>query len=104
MTARWLAALALLLTAASARGAPVVVKIAHPAPEGSIWARTVAASAREIETASGGQIVVKVYPGAVAGDELEEGDRLQRGQLDAVVSGGPLCQRAMPSMLIFRLP
>jgi TRAP-type C4-dicarboxylate transport system substrate-binding protein len=59
---------------------------------------------RSVEQATGGQLRVKVYLGGIAGDEVEEGERLRKGQLDLVASAHMLCQRISPSMRILRLP
>jgi TRAP-type C4-dicarboxylate transport system substrate-binding protein len=93
-----------LLTLSPARADSVVLKTGTVAPAGTTWARELEGVAREIESASNGQVRLKFYFGAIAGDELEMGERLRKGQLDLVFSGGPLCERAVPTMTLLRLP
>jgi TRAP-type C4-dicarboxylate transport system substrate-binding protein len=81
-----------------------LLKAGFVGPEGTTWAREIQAAARELESASGGQVRMKIYFGGIAGDELEMGERLRRGQLDLVFSGGPLCEQAAPTMRLLRLP
>jgi TRAP-type transport system periplasmic protein len=53
--------------------------------------------ARDIELATAGKVKVKVYLGGAAGDELQVAERIKKGQLDATISGGWLCNEVMPS-------
>jgi TRAP-type C4-dicarboxylate transport system substrate-binding protein len=81
-----------------------VLRLATIAPDGTPWARELKAYARNLESATDGHLRVKVYYGGVAGDELEQEQRIQRGQLDGSMSGGMLCERVAPSMVVARLP
>jgi TRAP-type transport system periplasmic protein len=58
---------------------------------------------RDIEADSKGAVTTKWYFGGIAGNELQMLDRLKKGQLDAVMSGGMLCQKLSPSMRALRL-
>jgi TRAP-type transport system periplasmic protein len=80
-----------------------VMRLATAAPEGTAWARAMAEFGREVESATNGGIRVKWYFGGVAGDEVESGERLRRGQLDGIASGSMLCERVAPSMRILRV-
>jgi TRAP-type transport system periplasmic protein len=93
----------LLLIAAGAHAEPVTLRVAAIAPDGTAWARELRAFAREVETGSRGKVRVKLYLGGVAGDDVEMGERLRRGQLDGAASAGMLCQKIMPSMRILRM-
>src|SRR5207253_10745142 len=75
--------------------------VAH---EGTSWARERHATGREVSEQTDGQVIIKWYFGAIAGDEVTTGQRVARGQLDGVVSGGMLCQALAPSMRILRIP
>jgi hypothetical protein len=57
-----------LLAAAPSRGAPVVLRIATAAPDGTAWARVFHAMGRELETESGGAVTSKWYFGGIAGN------------------------------------
>lgn len=100
-----LAVVALLAAAASARaGEPALLRVGAVAPEGSGWAREFHAFARYVEAEAKGSLRIKLYLDGVAGDELEMGARVRRGQLDGVASGQFLCQQAAPSMRVLRIP
>jgi TRAP-type C4-dicarboxylate transport system substrate-binding protein len=74
-----------------------VLRIATAAPEGTAWAREMAAMTREVDAATRGEVRVKFILGGIAGSELEAGERVSRGQIDGVASGGPFCQKVSPS-------
>ncbi|HEX4456878.1 MAG TPA: TRAP transporter substrate-binding protein DctP [Polyangia bacterium] len=100
-----LAALALATTAAPAAADPQqVLRIGSVAPDGSGWANALSAFARYVESESKGALKVKLYLNAVAGDEVEMGERTRKGQLDGVASGQLLCAIVAPSMRVLRLP
>lgn len=73
-------------------------------PDGTSWARTIKAFAREVESGTHGKLKIKLYLGGIAGDELQELDRLRRQQLDGVVSAGMLCERLAPTFRVMRIP
>ena len=80
-----------------------ILRLATVAPDGTPWAREVKAFAREVESLSSGEVQVKWYLGAIAGNEGEVEERMRRGQLDGTASSGMLCQRVAPSMRVLRL-
>src|SRR5437764_9262847 len=92
-----------VLLSSLAHASPVTLRFATAAPDGTAWARVFRAMARDIETESKGEILSKWYFGGIAGDEITSLDRLQRGQLDGIMSGGPGCIRMSPSMRALRL-
>ncbi|HEY7957771.1 MAG TPA: TRAP transporter substrate-binding protein DctP [Polyangia bacterium] len=95
----------LLLFAPAASAEPShVLRMASIVPDGTAWARELRALVREVEAATHGALKVKLYLGGVAGDEIEVGARIRRGQLDGVVSGGMLCEELAPSLRMLRLP
>lgn len=97
--------LLLLLGAAAARGEPIAhLRFAAIAPDGTAWAREVKAFTREVESASGGRLSVRVYLGGIAGDDLEMGRRMRRDQLDGVLSGGTVCQEVSQVFRVVRVP
>jgi TRAP-type C4-dicarboxylate transport system substrate-binding protein len=89
--------LALLVWSRLAVGAPVELRMASLAPEGTQWARELKAVAREVESSSHGQVRMKWYLGGIAGDELQVIDRIRRGQLDGTAGAG-FCERLAPSL------
>jgi TRAP-type C4-dicarboxylate transport system substrate-binding protein len=80
------------------RNDTIVLRLASVAPDGTAWAREFKAFAREVAAATQNQVQIKWYLGGIAGDELRQHERVQRDQLDGIISGGMLCQRLAPSM------
>jgi TRAP-type C4-dicarboxylate transport system substrate-binding protein len=93
----------LLAAAAAVRADPVVLRYASMAPDGSAWAREVKAYAREVESATKGAVKVKLYLGAVAGEEGAVPERIRRGQLDGELAAVS-CDRMGPSLKVLRIP
>jgi TRAP-type C4-dicarboxylate transport system substrate-binding protein len=99
------AALALLLSATSAGAAePITLRVGTVAPDGTGWAHEFHAFARYVEAEAKGALRIKLYLNSVAGDELEMGERVRKGQLDGVATGQFLCQTVAPSMRVLRIP
>jgi TRAP-type transport system periplasmic protein len=88
---------------APASADPITLRFATAAPDGTAWARLFRAMGRDIESESKGALLTKWYFGGIAGSELESLDRLQKNQLDIVMSGGPLCMKLSPSLQALRL-
>ena len=97
-----LAFLAPLLVAAPGSAAPVVLRMATAAPDGSAWAREFKAFARDVALHTEGEVQIKWYFGAIAGDEIEVEDRMARGQIDGIASGGGLCTKLSPTQRAMR--
>jgi TRAP-type C4-dicarboxylate transport system substrate-binding protein len=72
------------------------------APDGSAWGHELRSFGADLERRTAGRVRVKWYFGGIAGTDLEIGERIRRGQLDAAASGGPLCIEAMPSMRVLQ--
>jgi TRAP-type transport system periplasmic protein len=70
---------ALLLTGSVS--AETVIKLATVAPEGSPWTNELSKLKKRIESESGGQIKIKVYPGGQMGGENEILQQVIRGKL-----------------------
>jgi TRAP-type transport system periplasmic protein len=93
----------LVMIAGVAQAEPVILRFATPAPEGTPWAREGYAFRREVETATQGRVKVKYYLGGITGDEMQTWERIKRGQLDGIASGGMLCMKLAPSMRVLRV-
>jgi TRAP-type C4-dicarboxylate transport system substrate-binding protein len=81
-----------------------VLKMGTVITDGSGFARELRAFGRDVERVTNGQISIKWYMGGVAGDELKMAERVQRGQLDGIASGGMMCERLAPSLRVVRIP
>src|SRR5262245_1849510 len=76
----------LLVMAAASPGtaqAPVVVKMATLVPDGSRWFLILKETAEKWKTLSGGRVVVRLYPGGVAGDDPDVVRKIRLGTLNA---------------------
>lgn len=91
MTKRLLAALSVLAIAASTTAAapaaagPVVIKIGSIAPSRSPWDKALEKVAREWERISNGTVQVKIYPGGIAGSEIDMIRKMRLGVLQGGV-------------------
>jgi TRAP-type C4-dicarboxylate transport system substrate-binding protein len=94
----------LLLLAASPARADELLRMATVAPEGTAYARELRAFSQRVEQQTSGRVRFKWYFGGIAGDELDVDARIRRDQLDGTASGGNLCQKLAPSLLVMRLP
>src|SRR5437763_8141885 len=93
-----------LVTARVSAEEPVVLKFASVAPDGSILAQEIKRWGQDIDASTGGHVKIKWYFNGIAGDELEQGDRMMKGQLDGSAGGQMFCNRIVPSMRVTRLP
>ena len=105
MRALFLIVAAALAVVAAPRpaGAQIVIRMATPVPEGTLWARQIRLFQQRVEKATDGQVRFKIYYGSIAGDEPQVAERIKREQLDGAFSGGQLCMRAAPSMRVMRV-
>jgi TRAP-type C4-dicarboxylate transport system substrate-binding protein len=94
--------LVVLCAAPAARGENVL-RMATAAPDGSGWARELTNFTRQVLADTHGGLRIKWYFGGTAGGELEMGERMKRGQLDGVASGGMLCHKHAPSTRVARV-
>jgi TRAP-type transport system periplasmic protein len=92
------AAALVLLAAAPAAGDPVTLRMSSITPEGTAWARELKAFSREVESSTRDNVRIHWYLGGIAGDEFAQHERVQRDQLDGIVSGGMLCEKLAPSL------
>ena len=97
-------ALVLLLATVktTAAGDAGSLRMAAIAPDGTAWARELKALARDVEAQSNGELRIKWYLGAIAGDELTALERVKRAQLDGE-AGASFCQRLAPPLRAARL-
>ncbi len=75
----------LLHFAHAASAAPVIVKMATVAPEGSQYHLILREMAEKWKTASGGAVEVRLYPGSVAGDDVDVVRKMRLGTLNAAL-------------------
>ncbi len=63
--------------------AEIVIKAATLVPQGSEWYKIIQEMGAEWQKASNGQIVFRLYPGGVAGDDMDLVRKMRLGTLDA---------------------
>jgi TRAP-type C4-dicarboxylate transport system substrate-binding protein len=98
-------AMTLFMAGAAAQAAePRAIKLATITPDGTFWSRELRATAQDIEAGTDGAVRLKLYLGAVAGDETEVAARIVKGQLDAVGSAGVMCDRVSPTLRAISIP
>jgi TRAP-type C4-dicarboxylate transport system substrate-binding protein len=68
---------------AAPAAAPVTIKMATVAPEGSPWHDVLRQMGQDWERVSGGRVKLRLYPGGVLGDEAALVTKLRIGQLHA---------------------
>jgi len=79
----WLAALALIvLVKASYAGDDVVIKMATLAPQGSEWHQVLQEMGAAWQKASHGKVVLRIYPGGVAGDDVDVVRKMRLGTIN----------------------
>lgn len=79
----WCVLLGLLcIPVASARNSSIV-KMATPAPDGSIWHQGLKEMGQQWSESTGGVVSLRIYAGGVAGDESAMVRKMGLGQLDA---------------------
>jgi TRAP-type C4-dicarboxylate transport system substrate-binding protein len=91
----------LAMLAAPARG-EVTLRMAGIAPEGTAWARELRTLAQDLENQTHGEVRMKWYLGAIAGDEQVALERVRHAQLDGL-AGASFCERLAPSLAVVRV-
>jgi TRAP-type C4-dicarboxylate transport system substrate-binding protein len=92
----------ILLSMPAAADAPIRIRMAAEAPEGSSWAREFHSIDRDVQANTDGKVQVKWYLGGIAGDEMHTLDRIAKGQLDGE-AGALFCDRVAPSIRVGRI-
>ena len=77
------ACLLLALIAPALQAAPVVIKMATLVPDGSVWDKALREMAAEWRRQTNGEVVLRIYPGGVAGDEEQVVRKMRIGSLHA---------------------
>ena len=67
----------------SLEGRSIIVKLATLAPEGSPWHELLMEMGQEWRKATDGEVVLRIYPGGVAGDERDVIRKIRIGQIHA---------------------
>jgi TRAP-type transport system periplasmic protein len=73
------------LTSSGEAQAPLIIRTATLVPDGSSWHQILKETAARWKVASGGRVTVRLFPGGVAGDDLDVIRKMRLGTLDAAV-------------------
>ncbi|MBW1770194.1 MAG: TRAP transporter substrate-binding protein DctP [Deltaproteobacteria bacterium] len=92
----------IVLSAAPAHS--LVIKLGTVAPEGSPWHDAILETAQKWKELSGGRVTVRVYPGAVAGDENDMLRKIRIGQLHATALTSSTLIEIVPDIEAISLP
>lgn len=83
---------------------PFIIKFATVAPEGSTWINHMKELDRTLRAKSTGQLGFRIYPGGVAGDELDLLRKIRIGQLHAAAFSGVGLGQILPMVRVLDLP
>jgi TRAP-type C4-dicarboxylate transport system substrate-binding protein len=72
-----------LVPAPPAAAVPKTLKLATLVPDGSVWDKELKAMAAEVQHQTQGRVVLRIYPGGVAGDDPDVVRKMRIGQLQA---------------------
>ena len=81
-----------------------LIKFAALAPEGSTWIKTMRALDVRLREKSGGRVGLLIYPGGIAGDELDVLRKIRIGQIHCAGFGGLGLTQILPEVRILDLP
>jgi TRAP-type C4-dicarboxylate transport system substrate-binding protein len=82
----------------------ITIKLGSLAPTGSPWDNGLRQISSKWSEISGGKVVLKVYPGGIAGDEEDMVRKMRIGQLDAAGITGVGLNRIYTGVLSVQLP
>ncbi len=84
--------------------APVTLKLATVAPEGSAWMQAFERVKKAVDQATGGQVKIKVYPGGVMGADKDVLFKIKTGMLDGAGFLGDGIGRICPDARALMVP
>lgn len=83
---------------------PIVIKLATLAPSNSPWHEILNEMGNEWRAASNGLVVLRIYPGGVAGDEADMVRKIRIGQLQAAAITNNGLSRIVPEINVLTIP
>ncbi len=82
----------------------LTIKMGSLFPEGTEWDRTLKRIARDWKEITDGRVILKIYPGGIAGTEEDMVRKMRIGQLDAAVMTIVGMNKIVSDSLVFSLP
>jgi TRAP-type transport system periplasmic protein len=92
------------LAPAPAAAQPQIIKLATLVPEGSVWDKSMRDMGAQWATGTQGRVVLRVYPGGVAGDEPDLVRKMRIGQLQAAAVTTAGLANIDPAFNVFNIP
>lgn len=89
---------------AAVYAAPLTIKVATLAPTGSPWHDFLKEVAESWHTLSDGSIVMRIYPGGVAGDDADMVRKIRIGQLQGALITNSGLSRIAPAVNVLVIP
>ncbi len=94
----------LFLPTAGSAAKRYLIKFATVAPEGSTWMLQMRRLDRELRQKTGDRLGFKLYPGGIAGDELDVLRKIRIGQIHAAAFSGVGLAQIVPKVRVLDLP
>jgi TRAP-type transport system periplasmic protein len=82
----------------------IVIKMATSVPSGSSWHELLKEMANEWQEKSKGQVVLRIYPGGVAGSEIDVIRKMRIGQIHAAAASIGALSRIDPGVNVLAIP
>ena len=103
---RFVCALAviLFLILPALHSAAITIKVASLVPDGSPWHRALVRLAGEWQRISNGRVRLKIYPGGIAGDEIDAIRKMRINQIQAAMVTGKGLAYIHPDFFVYQLP
>jgi TRAP-type C4-dicarboxylate transport system substrate-binding protein len=92
------------LAPAPATAQPQIIKLATLVPEGSVWDKSMRDMGAQWTAGTQGRVVLRVYPGGVAGDEPDLVRKMRIGQLQAAAVTTAGLANIDPAFNVFNIP
>lgn len=100
---KYIYALVLILTLAQLSNA-LTIKLGSLAPSGSPWDKAIRKISSEWKALSKGKVIVKVYPGGIAGDEMDMIRKMRINQLHSAALTGIGMTKLFTGVMSVQLP
>jgi len=100
----FIVSVAILLLMPVIKPAAITIKVASLVPEGSPWHRALVKIAAQWRKISDGRVLVKIYPGGVAGDETDTIRKMRINQIQAAMVTGKGLAYIHPDFYVYQLP
>ena len=81
-----------------------LIKFATVAPEGSTWIKEMREVDKELREKSGGRLGLRIYPGGIAGDEIDVLKKIRIGQIQCAAFSGVGFGQILPMVRVLDLP